>query len=115
MLAANGWASSSSNPACCFCGVWAPTGRGSGGRHVRVLTGLGILICRGQVLIGSLHSRPPRLQRFRRTALHAISQAGSPEPRVCLQTAQQRSVMPRTGRAVLAKFRECGHDTVGRD
>ncbi len=46
MLAADGCASSSSNPACCFCGVWAPAGRGSGGRHVRALTGLGMLICR---------------------------------------------------------------------
>jgi hypothetical protein len=35
MLAADGCASSSGNPACCFCGVWAPAGRGSGGRHVR--------------------------------------------------------------------------------
>ena len=35
MLAADGCASSSSDPACCFCAVWAPAGRGSGGRHVR--------------------------------------------------------------------------------
>ena len=26
MLAADGCASSLSNPACCFCGVWAPSG-----------------------------------------------------------------------------------------
>jgi len=44
MLAADGWASSSGDLACCFCGVWAPVGRGSGGRHVRALTGLGMLI-----------------------------------------------------------------------
>ena len=46
MLAADGCASSSSNLACCFYGVWAPAGRGSGGRHVRALTRLGMLICR---------------------------------------------------------------------
>jgi hypothetical protein len=46
MLAADGCASSSSKPACCFCGVWIPAGRESGGRHVRTLTGLGMLICR---------------------------------------------------------------------
>lgn len=28
MLAAAGCASSSSNPACCFCGVWAPRAEG---------------------------------------------------------------------------------------
>ena len=28
MLAADGCASGSSNLACCFCGVWAPAGRG---------------------------------------------------------------------------------------
>jgi hypothetical protein len=46
MLAADGCASGSSDPACCFCGVWAPAGRGSGGRHFRALTRLGMLICR---------------------------------------------------------------------
>ena len=48
MLAADGCASSSSNLACCFYGVWAPAGRGSGGRHVRALTRLGMLICRNE-------------------------------------------------------------------
>jgi hypothetical protein len=48
MLAADGCASSSSNLACCFCGVWVPAGRGSGGRHVRALTRLGMLICRDE-------------------------------------------------------------------
>jgi hypothetical protein len=28
MLAADGCASSSSNPACCFCGAWAPRAEG---------------------------------------------------------------------------------------
>jgi hypothetical protein len=46
MLAADGCASSSSYPVCWFCGVWAPGGRGSGGRHLRALTRLGMLICR---------------------------------------------------------------------
>jgi hypothetical protein len=41
MLAADGCASGSSNPAYCFCGVRTPAGRGSGGRHFRVFTGLG--------------------------------------------------------------------------
>ena len=50
MLAADGCASSSSDPACCFCGAWAPAGRGSGGRHVRALTRLGMLICRMRAL-----------------------------------------------------------------
>ena len=46
ILAADGCASSSSDPACCSCAVWAPptAGRGSGGRHVRALTRLGMLI-----------------------------------------------------------------------
>jgi len=35
MLAADGFASGSGNPACCFCGVWARRARGTGGRHVR--------------------------------------------------------------------------------
>ncbi len=51
MLAADGCASSSSNLACCFCGAWAPAGRGSGGRHVRALTRLGMLICRNEYFI----------------------------------------------------------------
>ncbi len=51
MLAADGCASSSGNRACCFCGVWAPAGRGSGGRHVRALTGLGMLICRNEDVV----------------------------------------------------------------
>ena len=63
MLAVNGCASSSSNPACCFCGIWTPAGRGNGGRHVRALTGLGMLIClcEGTVLAydtGELQSHP---------------------------------------------------------
>jgi hypothetical protein len=45
MLVADGCASSLSNPACCFCGVWAP----GGPRAVAVAmvghTGLGMLIC----------------------------------------------------------------------
>jgi hypothetical protein len=45
ILAADGCASTSSDPACCFCAVWAP----GGPRGVAVAmfghTGLGMLIC----------------------------------------------------------------------
>jgi hypothetical protein len=35
MLATDGCASSSSNPACCFCDVWPRQAEVSGGRHAR--------------------------------------------------------------------------------
>jgi hypothetical protein len=35
ILAADGWASSSSNPACCFCAVWPRRAEEGGGGHVR--------------------------------------------------------------------------------
>jgi hypothetical protein len=44
MLAADGCASSSSNPACCFCGVWAPGGPREWRSPRSALTGLGMLI-----------------------------------------------------------------------
>ncbi len=53
MLAADGCASSPGDPACCFCGVWTPAGRGSSGRHVRALTGLGMLICRNEYFVSA--------------------------------------------------------------
>jgi len=46
MLAADGCVFSSSNPACCSAASAPPAGRGSGGRHVRALTGLSMPICR---------------------------------------------------------------------
>jgi len=52
MLAADGCASSSSNPACCFCAVWAL----GGPRGVAVAmfgpTGLDMLICRIEGVAG---------------------------------------------------------------
>jgi hypothetical protein len=53
MLAADGCASSSGNPACCSCGVWPPAGRGNGGRHLRALTRLDMLICRCERVPGT--------------------------------------------------------------
>jgi hypothetical protein len=85
MLAADGCASSSSDPACCFCGVWVPAGRGSGGRHVRALTRLGMPICRceySRLIIGrrlrvGFHPRlqcelqaAPDLEHYRSVRLH---------------------------------------------
>ena len=67
MLAADGCASSSSNPACCFCGVWAPAGRGSGGRHVRALTRLGMLICLFSELRDKVPGQQPVQPRRRNT------------------------------------------------
>jgi hypothetical protein len=46
MVAADGCASSSSNPRALLLRRLGPASRGSGGRHVRALTGLGMLICR---------------------------------------------------------------------
>ena len=59
ILAADGCASTSSNPAYCFCAVWAP----GGPRGVAVAmfghTGLGMLICRNEdVAMGAfMHNR----------------------------------------------------------
>src|SRR5580693_5551551 len=47
MLAADGCASNSSKPGVLLSAASGlPAGRGSGGRHVRALTGLDMLICR---------------------------------------------------------------------
>jgi hypothetical protein len=53
-----------SNPACCFCGVWAP----GGPRAVAVAmfghTGLGMLICRNEYFIRvHIYVRPGILTR----------------------------------------------------
>ena len=45
-------------------------------------------------------SWPPRLRRFRGNALCTLSQGVSAETRICPQAAQERPVMPRTGRGV---------------
>jgi len=46
MLAADGCASSSSNPACCFCDVWVPGGAEGVAVAMFGPTGLDMLICR---------------------------------------------------------------------
>jgi hypothetical protein len=55
ILAADGCASSLSDPACCFCAVWVP----GGPRGVAVAmfghTGLGMLICRNE-RVGYAHA-----------------------------------------------------------
>ena len=48
MLAADVCASSSSNPACCFCGVWAPGGPREWRSPCSGSHSFGMLICRNE-------------------------------------------------------------------
>ena len=95
ILAADGCASSLSNPACCFCAVWAPGGPRGVAAAMFGHTGLGMLICRKECDDRKLSSQ-------RGTHLECFNSANSSECRIqsmdgrsqinSAQTAPQQTV-----------------------